>query len=146
MRTVVDTNVLIHGRGSTLQESLTVPEVLEEAKSGSAQRSQDVMNLKTEEPGEDALNRVRDLSDRIKSPTSLTDEKIVALAFEKKAKIVSDDKAVQNLAKHLEIPFDGFLNEKIERKVEWELVCPSCGREINGKCPSCGQEPIRRQV
>lgn len=146
MTKVIDTNVLIHGRSSEIEGGITVPGVVEEVVSDSARRSQQVVDLEVYEPSAQSLEKIRNLSSEINSPTSKTDEELVALAYEREALLVSDDKAVQNLAKHLGIKFEGYMKDEIEGEKEWKVFCPTCGEEKDSKCSKCGREPIRRPV
>ena len=140
MKAVVDANVILHGRESAeFEEAVTVPEVMDEMESSEGARRFRNTDLDIYEAPEQELENVRQKSDEINSPTSDTDEKIVALALKKGWTVVSDDKAVQNLALHLEVDFRGYMEKEIEEKREWKLVCPDCGAEgISSPCPHCG--------
>lgn len=148
MKPVIDANVVIHGRNRQEFETVyTVPEVLEEMESSEARRKIDNKNLKIEDPEEDALEKVREKSDEINSPTSDTDERVVALALSLEKAVVSDDKAVQNLASHLDLDFHGYMEEEIEKELEWKLVCSNCGASVTGsRCPRCGGSEVRRKT
>ena len=147
MEPVIDANVIIHGQNrQNFQRVYTVPEVFEEMKSSMAQRRVDNLDIQVSEPGKDSLEEVRSKSESINSPTSDTDEKLVALADTMKKTVVSDDKAVQNLAKHLGIEFQGYMEDKIDKKLEWEILCANCGSEVsNPPCPKCGHQTTRRR-
>ena len=140
----VDANIFIHGRKPRFSEMVTVPEVVEELKSESGERGFNATQIAVKEPTNRSLEIVKELSEQINSPTSEADEKLLALARDQGAVLVSDDKALQNMALHLDIEFEGFMEDKIEEKRSWKLVCPSCGRETSKRCSSCGKEPISR--
>ena len=147
MEPVIDANVVIHGRNrQDFRKVYTVPEVFEEMKSGMAKRRVDNLEIQAEEPSQESLKKVREKSYEINSPTSETDEKLVALAETLGRTLVSDDKAVQNLAKHLDIDFEGYMEDEIEKTLEWEFVCENCGTEVSSPpCPSCGHRKVRRR-
>lgn len=146
MRHVIDANVFIHGRRPKFDDMVTVPEVMEELRSLSGERSFSVTDIAVKEPTNHALNAVNEKAEEICSPTSEVDNKLLALASDEGGSLVTDDKALQNLALHLEVEFEGFIEDKVEKKVAWEMVCPSCGRKLKKRCPSCGKEPIRRRA
>lgn len=134
--TVVDTNVLLRG-GERLNEPKAPVSVRKEIVSESVER--DLSKVEFQNPGEESLESVMEKARKINSPTSVTDNEVVALALELSEKIVSDDLAVQNLAAHLDVEFDSFMDDRIEEKREWEPRCSSCGREASGeRCPVCG--------
>lgn len=147
MEPVIDANVIIHGQNrESFQRVYTVPEVFEEMKSSMAQRRVDNLDIQVSEPSKDSIEKVKSKSESINSPTSGTDEKLVALADTMKKTVVSDDKAVQNLAKHLGIEFQGYMEEKIEKKLEWEILCTNCGTEVsNPPCSKCGHQTTRHR-
>jgi len=92
-------------------------------------------------PGKSSLQEVR----RAAAATgdehvlSRADQEILAVALETGAEVVSDDFAVQNVARHLEIPLVP-LQQRKARKRMWKFRCPGCGRlaEGPGECPICG--------
>jgi UPF0271 protein len=55
--------------------------------------------------------------------------------------VLSDDYSIQNLAKHLKIPFSSVSQKGITKKFKWTSRCPGCGKqfpEITQICPICG--------
>ena len=96
-------------------------------------------DFELEEPSAESLEKVGRISEEVNSPTSEVDEKLVALALENNCAVISDDRAVQNLAWHSGADFEAFLDEEIDGKRVWERKCENCGLE-SGKdsCPRCG--------
>lgn len=137
---VADANVFIHGRGQyPFEEAFTVPGVMEELKSQAAKTSFDTEDIEIREPGEETLEAVKQKSREISSPTSDTDEQLLALAMEMDATLLTDDKALQNLALHLGVKFESFLADRIDGRREWRRVCENCGAESGGgECDRCG--------
>ncbi|WP_414837507.1 hypothetical protein ACK3SF_04520 [Candidatus Nanosalina sp. VS9-1] len=148
MEVAVDANVVIHGRRSnSFEKAYTVPEIFAELESKEAQRKADTMDLKPREPTEKSLKLVEETSEKINSPTSHEDEKLAALAHSRELTLVTDDKALQNLAEILDIDYTSYMDEEIEEALEWELVCGNCGKEISSQpCPRCGSEMIQRKA
>jgi UPF0271 protein len=148
MKPVIDANVVIHGRERhEYQEAYTVPEVYDEMQSSDARRRMKNLDIDVKQPDSESLEKIGRKSDEINSPTSGADEKLVALADSLDTAVVSDDKAVQNLALHLEIDFKGYMEEDIKDKREWKLLCATCENEISSTpCPRCGSSEVRHKT
>lgn len=146
MAPIVDANVFMRGRKRPFERAVTIPEVLEEIKSSQAKLKFDIEDISVQEPNERFLTRVRDKSEEINSPTSDTDQKLAALAYQEDEVLITDDKALQNLAKHLDVEFESFLGEEIEQERRWIKLCENCGEKVEQeKCPKCGSDSIRRK-
>lgn len=147
MPVVVDANVIIHSkRGRKFDTAYTVDEVFKELESQEAKRNADAMNLKQANPSKKSIQKIKEISSKINSPTSEADEKLAALAFEKQIKLITDDKALQNIAEIEEIEYSSFMDTEIERPLEWKLKCKNCGTEIkSAPCHLCGSEQIQRK-
>ena len=147
MKAILDANVLLHGRETKeFTEPVTIPEVTEEMKSTQGKRRLENTDIEVRKAPELSLKKVKKVSDSINSPTSDVDEKLIALAENMDGTVVSDDKAVQNLALHLGIDFQGYMENKIDEKRDWRIECGSCGRETSRTpCPRCGsRNPVRK--
>ncbi len=125
-------------------ELFTTPAVVEElvdARSRCRYEALAAAGLAVTSPGKSSLQAIQ----RAASATgddpvlSRADRELLAVALETGAEIVSDDFAVQNVARHLEIPFVP-LQQRRARKRMWKFRCPGCGRlaEEPGECPVCG--------
>ncbi|WP_347720460.1 NOB1 family endonuclease [Candidatus Nanohalovita haloferacivicina] len=145
---VVDANVIIHGRADQrFSQAFTVPEVLEEMKSSEASMKADLLDLQVQRPDSEIFEQVQSKSEEIGAATSETDEKLLALALTRKDSLVTDDKDLQNLGLHLEAEVEGFLEDRIEKKLQWISVCSNCGREVSTPpCPRCGSQQVRRKL
>jgi len=87
---------------------------------------------------------------------SKTDKQILALALEYKNKgfktiIISDDYAIQNIAKKLTINFVSLIQKGIKYLITWEIYCPACGKRfppdyIEEICDVCGEKIKRKAV
>lgn len=72
---------------------------------------------------------------------SIADIDVIALGIENNIPIITDDYAIQNVAKKLGLKFETFVQEGIKRRIYWKKVCEGCGREyaMNIKiCKVCG--------
>jgi UPF0271 protein len=136
---VIDANVIIHGRGFD-EKALTVPEVKEEIKSSQASRKLETIDIKSQRPSEESLEKVEEKKDEIHADVSDVDVKILALALSKNKELLTDDKELQNLGLHLDVDVSGFMEKKTDSKLSWKKVCSHCGRE---SC-SCGAEKVRK--
>lgn len=144
---VLDANTLMRGRGNLPKgKYITTPEVAEELKSQHSQNIFDNRDIGVKSPSKESREKVGELAERIESPTSEEDNSIVALALERNAVVVSDDRGVQNLCLWLDVDFQGFMQDEIEEKREWERVCVDCGSAVSGeKCSTCGSSNIERK-
>ncbi|MFB6199239.1 MAG: hypothetical protein ABEJ83_00035 [Candidatus Nanohaloarchaea archaeon] len=145
MAVAVDTNVLIRSQGKPFGETVFItPSISEELKSKEAKRNLEQTDYRVVEPSEKALEKVKELSARINSPTSETDEELVALALDRDLKLVSDDKPVQNLALHLDLEFEAFFDSGVEKRMCWKRLCSNCSSLVSeGSCARCGSDSIR---
>ncbi len=74
---------------------------------------------------------------------SNVDMEVLALALQLNATVVTDDYAIQNVAAHLGLEFQGLHQRGIEEVRRWKWRCTSCGRYYNHyyeECPVCGGE------
>lgn len=145
-KAVLDANVLIHSRGQYPYEKVLIPpSVHQEIKSEISQLKMEKLDLNVERPSKEFLEEIREKSREIFSPTSDQDEEALALALEKEVPLVTDDKALQNLALYLGADFETFNTERISEKREWEKRCENCGAEVSGdECSRCGSTSLRR--
>ncbi|WP_048151610.1 type II toxin-antitoxin system VapC family toxin [Palaeococcus ferrophilus] len=77
---------------------------------------------------------------------SEVDVEVLALAYELKGVLFTDDYNLQNIARTLGIEFKT-LKRGISRVLKWRYVCVGCGRRFEeelsgGTCPDCGS-PVR---
>lgn len=77
---------------------------------------------------------------------STADLDVLALAIERKAEIISDDYAIQNVAALLRIKCHTTAQDGIRREFVWEKTCPGCGLKHSmdfDECEVCGTK-LRR--
>ena len=144
---VVDANVFLHGRANyDFDQMITVNEVLEEVKSERGKTVLEKVDYSIYEPRNESVEKVKSVSKDIGSPTSEEDELLLALALDRGERLVTDDKALQNLALHMDVDFSGYLDDATEEMFEWVEVCENCGTDIEGgSCPRCGSTQVRRK-
>ena len=96
--------------------------------------SYDVINKEAKETGDyDVLSKV--------------DMDILALGYECKGTIITDDFAIQNVALALEVKFLSCSGKVISEKRAWRYKCTACNHNEKVKlknCSVCGNEEIRR--
>ena len=78
---------------------------------------------------------------------SKIDLKIIALAYECKGTIITDDFAIQNVSLSLDIDFSSCSGNSITEKRQWKYKCSACNHietQKLKKCSVCGSEDIFR--
>lgn len=132
---------------------MTTPGVINELKDlkGKAR----LMVLQSEgliisEPSQQSIRTIQRAADQSGDRTVLSpvDIEILALAYEVRGIICSDDFALQNTAQYLNIPVSTLLQRKAEKK-QWKLRCRGCGKYYetmppDSVCPVCGLEVKRK--
>jgi UPF0271 protein len=78
---------------------------------------------------------------------SKQDISIIALGIEMKGEIISDDFAISNVAKNLDLKVSPIMTKGIRTVGKWIHYCPGCKTSHNrGKeCPVCGT-PLKRKL
>ncbi len=145
---VLDTSAILAGI-SYSGEMVTTPKVIDEfTPGGHSWRILQYLKeagLKIMQPSSDAIEEIKKAAKKTGDIESLSpaDIEILALAFRLKndAALLTDDYAMQNVARELGMKWKGILEEGIKDKIYWEYRCDSCGRHLNKKhtaCPFCG--------
>lgn len=146
-RAVVDTNILIHSRGQFSVSNICIPPSIQsELRSDKSKLNHAALSIEVVEPDDRKTNQVKEASSDINSPTSDEDEAALALALDLNVPLITDDKALQNLALKLEAEFYSFNTEKVSEVRSWKLVCDNCGRDVsNSHCSYCGSDSFERK-
>lgn len=144
---VLDSSALIHPIG--FEDAATVPEVLEEVRNRPSRlRIENAMaagKLRLLEPSPEAMAVVLEKSGESGDSLSHADSKLVALALEQHAVLVTDDYGMQNVAKLLGVSFKPLSERGIQKAIMWGRYCPNCKKPVVGiECPSCGSATKRK--
>lgn len=146
---ILDSTAFLEGGAGEFQDkaTATVYEVLEEIKNGKSAIELDRMirmGMAVIEPKDESIKEITGIQEKTNDKLSKTDTKVLALAcqFKKNGKtpvLVSDDYAMQNICKNLDIEFLPMSKKGITKKFRWIKICDNCGRKIkNDVCDVCG--------
>lgn len=137
----------MRGRGNLPEgKYVTTPSVAEELKSQYSKNIYHNNEIKIHEPSEEYREKVRAKAEDISSPTSEEDNSLVAIGLERDGTVVSDDRGVQNLCLWLGVDFQGYMEDEISERMEWEIACLDCGSNVSGSvCSVCGSSNIERK-
>lgn len=141
--TALRAGMSIQGKG----QFYTTPGVINEIRRGPVARSLELaveISLTVLEPGDDAKRKILETAGNTgdKGRLSETDKEVLALAWQLKATIISDDHSVQNVAAVLGLKTESQL-EGIRKVISWTYRCKGCGKYYDEKqpdCPICGSE------
>ncbi len=148
---ILDSGAFLRGSQNEFADKpcVTVFGVLEEMKSLAASIEMDrflLSGLQVLEPSAESMEEAESGQKKTQDKVSRTDISLVALAldFRKKKKgavLVSDDYAVQNICKILNVSYMPLATEGIRKAIEWRGRCQACGFRTNEKlCPECGSK------
>ena len=120
------------------------------AKQGALDMLQQTNRLQVRDPEEETTNIVNDIAEKTgdKQTISEQDVSIIALAFEKKIELITDDFAVTNVAKQLKIKTSSLMTQGISTVGKWVSYCSMCGKEFSKEkeCPICGNKLNRKLI
>jgi UPF0271 protein len=149
MKVVLDTSAIIYLNDfRKFDEMFTVQDVIEEVKDNISSMKISSLNLKIVEPDRKFLKKIessaRETGDF--EELSETDKKILAIALQENAMIVSDDRSVQNVAEKFGLKYISVFSEKIKKLVIWKKYCKNCKKFFEtDNCPVCGEKLIRKR-
>ena len=147
---VLDAGAFLNSTFFDYGDAMTVPQVLDEVKSKSAvvEALLNAGRIQIAEPSEKSVKIVEDVAKRMGEIRKLsrTDILVLALAYETRGKLITDDFHVQNVAKEVGITYEP-VTEEIKKKIKWVRRCSRCGRKIpesykGSRCPYCGGKII----
>lgn len=158
---VLDTSAFIQGYnpGGTNTETFTVPLVRGELKENSKTRFDNAATsgvLKVITPEEHYLEMVENATMQMGESEELsrTDKHVLALGLQIANEgyepiIISEDYSVQNMAKDLDLDYQGLATPGIKKKIKWEIYCPGCRKTFSKPqpediCPICGTKLKRK--
>jgi UPF0271 protein len=143
MKSVLDSSAFFTSASFT-GELYTTSSVISELRDLSSKTRFDLLRetgLQVMDPDRESIIRVRETAVRRgeAEDLSLTDIEVLALALQLEACIVSDDYALQNVARSLRITVIP-IRQNGARNIRWKFRCSGCGRYYTkpGECPVCG--------
>ncbi len=141
---VLDSSAIISGIVLPPDSVLIPQAVAEEVKFKTA----DMLGYVIKEPNKEHIEIIEKESKKTGDfeVLSKTDIEVLALALQEHAILVTDDYAMQNVAKELGIQFETAEMHGIKERRKWKWRCASCGRyyrKYYKECPVCGGE-LRR--
>jgi len=144
---VLDSSALL--QPIDFEDACTVQEVLDEVRNRPSKlRLESAMSagkLQIREPSPEAVSIISEACKRTGDALSATDLKLIALAKDLNAVLITDDYGMQNVCKLLNISFQPLSTRGIKRAIFWKKFCPNCKRSVSGlECPACGAKTIRK--
>lgn len=143
MKSVLDTSAFFTA-ASFSGELFTTSLVISELRDLSSKARFDLLReagLQVMDPDRESVIRVRETAVKRGEAGSLSpaDVEVLALALQLHACILSDDYALQNVARSLNITVVPIL-QKGARNIRWKFRCSGCGRYYTepGECQVCG--------
>jgi UPF0271 protein len=147
---VLDSPFFIEDRSVDDEQPLSTPGVRDELEDASRFRFDATVGqgMRVETPSDEAVREVRNAARETgdASVLSRVDLRLVALAYEEGATLVTDDYAMQNVASRLGVETSGVGKDRIEEERDWRYRCAGCGRVYDdpGRCRVCGSETTRK--
>jgi len=94
--------------------------------------------------------KIAKINDDFANNLSQTDIEILAAAYEYHLKVITSDFAIQNIAKILNVPYEGIVElEKKEKSRKFIYICPACEKtykHCKKICDACGTEIIKKEI
>lgn len=143
IKTVLDTSALIYLNDfRRFDEILTVQEVVDEAIDRITAIKLSTIDMKILEPEKASVEKIKEAARKTGDIDKLskTDLKILALADQQSATIVSDDHSIQNVAEFMQIPYISTFSDKITKLITWKKYCSACDKYFSSGrvCRHCG--------
>ena len=140
---------------SSQETSFTTPLVFEEIKH--IKKEQGAINALIEsnrlsiiEPEREFVETVRQKAKQTGDIQTLSDEdvSIIALCLQLNGELVTDDFAISNVAKHLNLKVTPVMTRGIGKVKDWIYFCPGCEKIFSkiSQCPICGNKLVRRSA
>ena len=106
--------------------------------------------LTVNEPDNQFVIAANDAAKKSGDFSNLSDEDIstIALSLQLKAELITDDFAVSNVAKNLNIKVIPVMTAGIKNVVTWKYYCPGCKINFSRvtECPRCGNKLKRKAM
>lgn len=140
---VLDSSALFYGKDLPSEyECVVTPGVVQELRRhGMAERLELLLDTKVRElsPSILAVRTVREAAAKTGDVRRLseTDIEILALAYEMKYELVTDDYSIQNLARVIGVKTTGMEQSGIREVFEWQAKCTGCGKLFTAEVEEC---------
>jgi len=167
---IFDANIFLTGIDFNIIEGTvyTTPSIIEEVKAIRYEEKNRIIldrifvaiegkKLLIKSPNEEYIEIVKKISKKTGDFKALSDadKELIALSLEliqnqvKNIIVYSNDYSVENLCSELNIPYSPLFKEGIEKKIIWEVYCPSCyniqsPEDLYKMCENCGSKLRRR--
>ncbi len=120
------------------------------SKHGALDMLQQTNRLQVRDPRDETIKIVNETAEKTgdKITISEQDASIIALALENNAELITDDFAVTNIARQLEIKTLSLMTDGISKVGKWISYCSVCGKEFQKEkeCPICGTKLNRKLI
>jgi UPF0271 protein len=140
---VLDSSALFYGKDvPSERECVVSPGVVQELRRhGMEERLELLLDIKIRElsPSILAVRTVREAAAKTGDGRRLseTDIEVLALAYEMKYELVTDDYSIQNLAKIMGVKTIGMEQSGIREAFEWQAKCTGCGKLFAAEVEAC---------
>lgn len=154
MKIVIDSSSFFYGfKPDGKNEYFTTDSVLNEIRGKKMRQSIEslIEFIQVRNPGYDAVIFVKKSAKETGDLYQLseTDIGILALSYELKGAVLTNDLAIQNVCKKIHIQYESFNGKEISVEIEWRYRCIGCKRSYsvgNRSCPHCGNELKRYAI
>ena len=144
---IIDAAIFIQGIDV---EGVTTPKVIGEVKDPESRLLLESLisagKVKVMVPSKDSIEKIKEKALETGELGELSDAdiEILALAYEVKGELFTDDYNLQNIATLLGLKFRT-LKKGIKKVIKWRYVCVGCGKKFETQppddvCPDCGSK------
>ncbi len=146
---IIDTSAILSGKLNIWENDYIYPDsVIQEIRSGSLEKILEVADIKTCSPDPEYIKMAGEAALKTGDyhVLSSTDIDVIALAIELNGIIITDDYAIQNVARYCGIEYTEGGISGIKKNIIWKYRCAGCHKiysEYRKICPVCGHEVKR---
>ncbi len=147
---IIDTSAILSGKINITSDNYIFPDsVISEIRKGNLKTIIDsVDSIRIEMPENEYIEKVVTFAKKTGDyyVLSRTDIDVIALALQLNATIITDDYAIQNVAKLMGLEYSGAGIDAIKKEIKWKYRCTGCHkiyRDYIEICPICGHKTKR---
>lgn len=150
---VIDSSGIINARDAVIEGPfIALPEIKAELKDIQSRLKFEAAvsegKIRLESPEKAAEKAIRTIAEKngVLPLLSGIDIKVLALAYEKKLPIVTDDYDIQNICMLAGMAFETISMKGIKAPFKWKKKCTACGKVYLTdvvECETCGSESLR---